>query len=87
MRLHPLPVIALLTTLSLFTAADALHKRAQRCPISCDSSIPSQWTSYHDPAYLSVCNDTMLMYLAIYNPLEDPKTTTLYLHVPPLRRV
>ncbi|KAL4971353.1 glycoside hydrolase superfamily [Aspergillus desertorum] len=74
MRLHPLPVIALFTTLSFFTAADALHERAQRCPISCDSSIPSQWTSYHDPAYLSVCNETMLMYLAVYNPLEDPKT-------------
>ncbi|KAL2812789.1 hypothetical protein BDW59DRAFT_167716 [Aspergillus cavernicola] len=74
MRLPPSSVIALLTALSLFTAADAVRERAQRCPISCDSSMPSQWTSYHDPAYLSVCNETMLMYLAIYNPLDDPST-------------
>ncbi|KAK4207996.1 hypothetical protein QBC37DRAFT_454015, partial [Rhypophila decipiens] len=46
------------------------------CPRACDDLKPSKWTIYSDYARLSACDQPMLFDFAIYNPLEDPSTTT-----------
>jgi chitinase len=47
-----------------------------QCPASCDDSglNPSNWTAYHDLTHLSLCNQTMLLDFALYNPIDDPLT-------------
>ncbi|KAL4733759.1 glycoside hydrolase [Aspergillus similis] len=39
---------------------------------SCVSTAPTQWAAYHDSAYIALCNESLLLDLAIYNPLDDP---------------
>ncbi|KAF4160411.1 hypothetical protein CNMCM6069_008761 [Aspergillus lentulus] len=54
------------------------------CPAPCDSLHDSiNWTTYDRVDRLSVCNETMLLDFALYNPLESPDTNTkLYACVP-----
>ncbi|KAL4903811.1 hypothetical protein BDW74DRAFT_185906 [Aspergillus multicolor] len=62
------------SSLLLSSQAKTLRARISRCPDSCDSSVPRDWTAYHDPAYIAVCEEALLLDLAIYNPLDDPET-------------
>jgi chitinase len=47
-----------------------------RCPVSCAAAgiNSSSWTVYHDLSRLSLCNESMLVDFALYNPLDDDKT-------------
>jgi chitinase len=45
-----------------------------RCPASCNGSKPNNWTVYHDVDRLALCNQTMLLDFALYNPLSDHRT-------------
>lgn len=45
-----------------------------RCPTSCSGSKPNNWTVYHDVDRLALCNQTMLLDFALYNPLGDHRT-------------
>ncbi|OBT66981.1 hypothetical protein VE03_04242 [Pseudogymnoascus sp. 23342-1-I1] len=45
-----------------------------RCPANCNGSKPSNWTVYHDVDRLALCNRTMLLEFALYNPLDNHKT-------------
>jgi chitinase len=45
-----------------------------RCPKSCNGSKPNNWTVYHDVDRLALCNQTMLLDFALYNPLGDHRT-------------
>jgi chitinase len=44
------------------------------CPTSCNGSKPNYWTVYHDVGRLALCNQTMLLDFALYNPLGDHRT-------------
>jgi chitinase len=48
------------------------------CPVDCNQSGlgPSGWTVYHDKTRLALCNSTMLLDFALFNPLDDPNTHT-----------
>ncbi|UKZ74675.1 hypothetical protein TrVFT333_002345 [Trichoderma virens FT-333] len=56
-------------------APDAFYSTLRPCPAACDGS-PQNWTVYTSLKRLEVCTEPMLLDFAIYNPLEDPKTTT-----------
>ncbi|KFX97388.1 hypothetical protein V490_02811 [Pseudogymnoascus sp. VKM F-3557] len=47
-----------------------------RCPTNCNGNKPSNWTVYHDVDRLALCNRTMLLEFAIYNPLDNHRTHT-----------
>jgi chitinase len=52
-----------------------------RCPVSCAAAgtNSSSWTVYHDLNHLSLCNESMLVDFALYNPVDD-EDTHLSLH-------
>lgn len=47
-----------------------------RCPVSCADARTesSSWTVYHDLNRLSLCNQSMMVDFALYNPLDDQDT-------------
>jgi hypothetical protein len=51
----------------------------QRCPAECSArASPSKWTIYSEFERFSACDQPMLFDFAIYNPLDDPSTTTKF---------
>jgi hypothetical protein len=51
----------------------------QRCPAECSArDSPSKWTIYSEFERFSACDQPMLFDFALYNPLDDPSTTTKF---------
>lgn len=51
----------------------------QPCPAECSARVsPSNWTIYSEFDRFSACDQPMLFDFAIYNPLDDPSTTTKF---------
>lgn len=65
-----------LLAITAAASSGTFFSQLQPCPQSCGTvgPSPSNWTTFHDVARLSYCNQTMLFDFAIFNPLEDPST-------------
>lgn len=51
----------------------------QPCPAECSArDSPSKWTIYSEFERFGACDQPMLFDFAIYNPLDDPSTTTKF---------
>jgi chitinase len=81
-----LPVLTLLLhsfaplVLAISNAVEIDYWQRSRCPQSCSvvGTNPSSWSYYNDQYSLSICNNTTIFQLNLYNPVGDPSTHLLY---------
>lgn len=52
-------------------SARARVQRPTKCPNQCDSYDAAQWFVYPSAERVALCNETMLLDFAVYNPLND----------------
>ena len=74
-RLHvPTALVALLFAASgrAVDTTKASFRAYRLCPDECTlGSRPDNWTAYHNVDRVGLCNETMLLDFAVYNPLDD----------------